>query len=77
VVQAELEVHHDAEVAAAAPNSPEELGVLVGAGGEELAVGRDDVDREELVDGEPVLAHDPADPAPEGEPGQAGMGDDP
>ena len=74
---AELELRDDPEVAAAAAHAPEEVGVLVRARLHELALGRDEVDRDELVDREPVLAHDPADPAAERQPGDAGVRDDP
>ena len=43
---------------------------------QQLAVGRHDVDGEEVVDREAVLAHQPAEAAAEGEPGDAGMAHD-
>ena len=43
--------------------APEEVGVLLLAGGEELALGRHQVDREEVVDRRAVLSHEPADTA--------------
>ena len=46
--------------------------MLVLAGRDELAVGGHYVGREQAVTGEPVLAQQPADPAAEGEPGDAG-----
>ncbi len=51
--------------------------MLVRAGGDQLAVGRDEIDREEVVGGEPVLAREPAEPAAEREPGDARRRDDP
>ena len=42
----------------------------------ELAVGRDDLGGEEVVDREAVLAHEPADATAEGEPGDAGVAHD-
>ena len=42
-VEPELERGHDAEVAAAAPEPPEEVGLVLLARVEELAVGRHDV----------------------------------
>ena len=72
----ELELRDDPEVAAAAAHAPEEICVLVRARLHELALGRHEIDRDELVDREPVLAHDPADPAAEREPGDAGVRDD-
>jgi hypothetical protein len=75
-MQSELEVGHDAEVPTAAAHAPEQIRVLVLAGLHELAVGGDDVDGDEVVDAEPVLAHDPADATAESQPGDAGVGDD-
>jgi hypothetical protein len=46
--------------------------MLAGAGGEQLAPGGDDVGAEEVVRGQPVLAQQPADAAPEREPRDAG-----
>ena len=42
-MEPELEGRDDAEVAAAAPEAPEQVGVLLLAGDEKFAVGRDDV----------------------------------
>ena len=63
-MQAVLERRDDAEVTATAAHSPEQIGVLVLAGGDQLAIRRDEVDGEQVVDRRPVLAHQPADPAP-------------
>ena len=63
-MQAILERRDDAEVTAAAAHSPEQIGVLVLAGGDQLAIRGDEVDGEQVVDRRPVLAHRPADPAP-------------
>src|SRR3546814_7241005 len=60
-VQAELERGDHAEVAAAAPQRPKQVGVLVLGLPQQLAVGGHDVDGEEVVDREAVLAHQPAD----------------
>ena len=54
---------HDAEVAAAAADRPEEVRVLVGARPQQLAVGGDDVGGEQVVAGQAVLAVEPADAA--------------
>ena len=70
-VQPELEAGHDAEVAAAAANRPEQVGMLGLAGGQQAAVRGDDVDRHEGIDGHPVLAHEPADAATQGQAGDA------
>ena len=72
-----LERGHDPEVPAAAADSPEEVGVLIPARGEELALRRHQVDREEVVDRRAVLSHEPADAAAKGEARDAGVGDDP
>src|SRR5215475_11098772 len=50
---------HHAKIAAAA-HSPEAVGILAGAGFQELPVGGDDIDRQELVTAQTVRAHDPA-----------------
>ena len=72
-----LERGDDAEVAAAATDAPEEVRVLILAGGENLAVGRHQVDRDQVVYRRPVLSHEPADTAAQGEPRDAGVRDDP
>jgi hypothetical protein len=48
-VQPELELGHDAEVAAPAPDPPEQIGVLVLGGPDDLAGCRDEFRREEVV----------------------------
>ena len=73
---AELELRDDPEVAAAPAHAPEEICVLVRARLDELSVGGHEIHRDELVDRQSVLAHDPADPAAEREPGDAGVRDD-
>ena len=75
-MQRELERRHDAEVAAAAPQGPQQVGVLVLAGADQPPVGRHDLGRDEVVDREPVAAPEPADAAAEGEPAHAGVGDE-
>ena len=76
LVELELELGDDAEVRAGATDTPEEIRVLVLARGDELAVGGDDVDGEQLVDGQPEFPHQPADPTAERESGEAGMRND-
>jgi hypothetical protein len=61
------EPRDDPEVAAAAADRPEQVRVRVGVGAHELAVRGHDVGREQVVDREPVLAHEVADAAAEGE----------
>jgi hypothetical protein len=75
-VEAELERRDDAEVAAAAPEPPEQVGVLLLAGDEELALGGDDVAGDEVVDREPALAHEVADPPAQGQAPDAGVAHD-
>ena len=75
-VQAVLERRDDAEVPAAAAHAPEQIRVVVLAGGDELAVRSDEVDGEQVVDRRAVLAHQPADPAAERQAGDAGVRDD-
>ena len=77
LVQAVLERRHDAEVAAAPAQRPEQVGPLVLAGSDLLAVDGDEVRRQQVVDDRAVLAHQPADAAAEREPGDSGVGDDP
>ena len=50
-VSAVLERGHDPEVAAAAPQGPEQVLVLVRAGGEHPALGGDDLGRQQVVRG--------------------------
>ena len=76
LVEFVLEARHDAEVAAAAPQGPEQVGVLRRVGRQEAAVGRDDAGRAEGVAAEPVLAPQPAHPAAQRQPGDARLGDD-
>ena len=50
LVQRKGERRDHAEVGARAADRPEQVGVLVAAGGADLAVGGDDLDREQVVD---------------------------
>ena len=72
-----LEGGSDAEVAAAAAQGPEQVLVVLGAGRDDLAIGGDDLDRQQVVDGQSVLAHQPAFPTAQGQPGNARAGDHP
>ena len=71
-VQPVLEGGDDAEVSAPAPQAPEQIRVLLGAGGQEPPISRDDVGGEQVVAGQPVLALQPADSTAEREPGDPG-----
>jgi hypothetical protein len=52
-----------------AANGPEEIGVFIRTCPEYLAVGGDEFDRLKIVEGKPILAHQPAQSASEGEAG--------
>ena len=75
VVQAVLERDDDAEIARAAAQAPEEVGVLGRRRGDEPAVGGDQIDREQIVDREAVLARQPARPRRRGQAGDARVRD--
>lgn len=62
-IELELEAGDDAEVSAAAAQSPEQVGILRIAGVYQPAVSRDDIRREEAVDGHAVLPAQPAETA--------------
>src|SRR5919106_3257735 len=76
-IEAKLEFGDDAEVATPAAHSPEQICILVLASSHELAVGSDHVYREELINRQPELSHQPSDATPEREPGESGMGNYP
>ena len=71
LVEPELEARHDAEVAAAAADRPEQVGLVLGVDAAQLAVGRDDLGREQVVDRQAVLAHEVADAAAGRDPADA------
>nr|WP_244439375.1 hypothetical protein [Azospirillum baldaniorum] len=60
------------KLAAAAADGPEEVGVLVGAGAQELPVCGDHVGGQQIVHRQPVFAGQPAEPAAQRQPGDAG-----
>ena len=70
-----FEAGGDPEVSAAAAKGPEEIGLLLLAGPQDLAVGGDELDGPQIIERQAVLAHQPAQPAAEGEPGDARGGD--
>ncbi len=74
-VQAELERGDDAEVAAAAAQRPEKVGVLVGGRTHDLAAGGHQLGGVQVVAAEAVLASQPPDAAAERESGHAGLRD--
>src|SRR5215207_6050529 len=71
-----LERGDDAEVTAAASNSPVEVFVLLGVGRKQLPVRAHHVGRDEVVAGEAILAVEPAEAAPEGQPCDTGQRND-
>ena len=75
-VRPELERGNDAEVAAAPAKRPEQVGIGVLARGDHLAGRKHDFGGEKVVDGHPVLAHQPGDPPAEGEARDPGERDD-
>jgi hypothetical protein len=75
-VQGEPERADDAEVPASASQGPEQVGVIAGRRPHDLALGGHHFGLDEIVDGEPVLAHEPADAATQAEPADAGVAHD-
>jgi hypothetical protein len=76
LVEPVLEGGDHAEVAAPAPEGPEEVGVLVGRRPQDAPVGRDDLRGDQVVRGRAGLAGQPADPAAQGQPGDARVADE-
>ena len=72
----ELERRRDPEVPAGAAHAPEQVRLLGLARAHEPAVGRDELDRGEVVDREAELSLQPADAAAERQPRDAGVADD-
>jgi len=72
-VEAELKGRDDAEVPAGATQAPEQVGLLGLARPDDTAVGRHELDRGDAVQRETEPALQPADAAPEGEAGDAGV----
>ena len=75
-VQRELERGDDTEISAAAAKRPEQVGMFVGGRPDDAALGGDHLGGQQVVDGEPVLAHEKADARTEREPGNAGVAHD-
>ena len=63
--QLELDRGDDREAATAAAQRPEQIGLVLGVGVDELAVGGHELDRAHVVGGQAVLAAEKAHPAPE------------
>ena len=75
-MQLELERGHHAEVAAAAAQGPEQVGLRGGRDDAHGTVGRHDGGAEQIVDGHAMAARQPAEAAAERESGNAGGGID-
>ena len=75
-MEAVLERGHDAEVAAAAAQCPEEIGMLVGAGAQHVAVGGNELERHDVVAREAVFPREPADAAAERQTANTRLRDD-
>ena len=67
-----LERRCHAEVPAPASQRPVQVGILLGVGRADLTVGVHELHGTDVVDGHPVLAHQPAKPATERQAGDAG-----
>src|SRR6058998_1740607 len=72
-MQPERELDGNAEVAAAAPEGPEQIGVLFLGRVDDRAVGLHDPRPDEVVEGESVRTHQVSDAASEREPRNAGI----
>jgi hypothetical protein len=73
-VDVELDRRHDAEVAPAATQRPEQVGLMDGVRAHGVPVGRDELDRADAIRLEAVLAAQPAHAAAERVPGDAHVG---
>ena len=65
------------EVSTSTANGPEQIGFFVLACPHHLALGGDEFDGSKIVEGEAILAHQPAQPTTQGEPGDPGARNDP
>jgi hypothetical protein len=72
-VGGEVEADRDAEVAAAAAQRPEQVGVLHGVRADQPSVRGDHLRRGQAVDGQPVPADHPADAAAQRQPAHADL----
>jgi hypothetical protein len=70
----ELDGGHDAEVAAAAAQRPEQLGLVLGVDADQLPLGGDELERRDGVGLQPVLAREPPHAATERVAGDADVG---
>ncbi len=67
-MELKFEGSHHTEVASATANGPEQIGCFILACSQDLAFGGDQLDGAKIVQGEAILAHQPAQSAAEGEP---------
>ena len=72
-MQLVLERGNDAEITPTAPKAPQQVGVLVGVGGEHTAIGGDHVGRDQVVATEAVVTGQPSDAASQRKTGDAGV----
>ena len=75
-VQGKTERADDAEVPASASQGPEQVRVIARRRHHDLALGGDHFGLDEIVDGEPVLAHEPAEAAAQADAADAGVAND-
>ena len=75
-MQRELETGDDTEIAAAAFQRPQQVGIFIGRGMHQPAVGRDHVGGHEIVDRQAIAAPEPAHAARQRQAGDTGIGDD-
>ena len=73
----ELERSDDPEIAAAASNRPEEIGMVIGAGGDKRTIRGDDIRGDDIVGGQAECPADVPETATQRQAAHAGGGDDP
>ena len=76
-MQTKLQRRHDAEVAAPSANGPEQIGIFVVVGANDMPVGQNDLDAEQIVERHTELRHQPSDAAAEGQSCDSGRRYDP
>jgi hypothetical protein len=64
-MQLEFKRGGDSKIATSASERPEEIGLIIRACAYDIGISRDDIDREKVVQGKAVPAHEPAEPASE------------
>jgi hypothetical protein len=71
-----LEGSDDTKIPPAASHAPKKVFIFGRAGGQESTIGRDDIDREQVIATQAVFPGQPPHASTEGEAGNAGIGDD-